>query len=201
MDLTPYRRPYKVLLLTCVVNCTAGLFNFELRRYLCYLIIGQGVRNDDGNYTFPPENIQVTEGQRDLTIMNVMVLSNATISVDEVQLYIYAESENKSGSLVSLLPNSAGVFEARVNPIVVGNFELEEADILMKSEVNVTSTGQVQVSTEFTLRLSKTTLGGNAIVVHKLVFVVTSHDKNKTEHRHDQHYYLNYTKTQGKYPP
>ena len=159
------------------------------------------MRNDDGNYTFPPENIQVTEGQRDLTIMNVMVLSNATISVDKVQLYIYAESENKSGSLVSLLPNSAGVFEARVNPIVVRDFELEEAHILMKSEVNHTSTGQVQVSTEFTLRLSKTTLGGNAIVVHKLVFVVTSHDKNKTEHRHDQHYYLNYTKTQGKYPP
>ena len=88
-----------------------------------------------------------------------------------------------------------------MNPIVVRDFELEEAHILMKSEVNHTSTGQVQVSTEFTLRLSKTTLGGNAIAVHKLVFVVTSHDKNKTEHWHDQHYYLNYTKTQGKYPP
>ena len=100
------------------------------------------MRNDDGNYTFPPENIQVTEGQRDLTIMNVMVLSNATISVDKVQLYIYAESENKSGSLVSLLPNSAGVFEARVNPIVVRDFELEEAHILMKSEVNHTSTAR-----------------------------------------------------------
>ena len=158
------------------------------------MIVGQGVRNDDGSYTFPTETIQATKSQHNLTIMNVMVLTNAIISVDEVQLYIYAESENKSGSLVSLLPNSAGVFEARMNPIVVRDFELEEAHILMKSEVNHTSTGQVQVSTEFTLRLSKTTLGGNAIVVHKLVFVVTSHDKNKTEHRHDQMYSLEYTK-------
>ena len=62
------------------------------------------MRNDDGNYTFPPENIQVTEGQRDLTIMNVMVLSNATISVDEVQLYIFAEFEKNGDSLFPYFP-------------------------------------------------------------------------------------------------
>ena len=160
----------------------------------------QGVRNDDGSYTFPPETIQVTKHQHDLTVKSVMLLSNVTVSVDEVQLFFFAEKNG--GSLVSLRPNSTGVFVARVNPKMVRDFKLKEADISMKSEVNVTyiPTGQVRVYTVFNLRLSNTTLGGNSVVAHKLVVVVTSHDKKGTEYRHDQHYSLNYTETQSKYP-
>ena len=144
----------------------------------------------------------MTKNQHYLTVKSVMLLSNDTVSVDEVQLYVFPQGDRDSGSLVSLRPNSDGVFEARVNLKMVRDFKLKEADTLVKSEVNVTytSTGQVRVYAVFNLRLSNTTLGGNSTVVHKLVVVVTSHDKKGTEYRHDQHYSLNYTKTQSKYP-
>lgn len=123
-----------------------------------------------------------------------MLLSSTTTSVDEAELLVFSKFNGTAigGSLVSLRPNSSGVFEARVNPMLVQDFKLEEAFIFMTSLVNDTSTGLVQVSMVFSLGLSNTTLGGHSVIVHALVFVATSHDTNGTEHRHDQIFFLKY---------
>lgn len=162
---------------------------------------GQGAKNDDGSYTLPPKTIQVNKFPHDLTVENVMLFSSAIVSVDEVQVYIFTQVNGKKsgGSLLSFLPNSAGESKARVNPKMVRDFNLEDADITFTNQVNVTSTRQVRVYSVFNLSLTNTALGGKSVVLPELIVLVTTHDKNGTEHRHDQHYTLNYTKTQGKY--
>ncbi|XP_022794452.1 uncharacterized protein LOC111333185 isoform X2 [Stylophora pistillata] len=127
-----------------------------------------------------------------------MLFSSAIVSVDEVQVYIFTQVNGKKsgGSLLSFLPNSAGESKARVNPKMVRDFNLEDADITFTNQVNVTSTRQVRVYSVFNLSLTNTALGGKSVVLHELIVLVTTHDKNGTEHRHDQHYTLNYTKTQ-----
>ncbi|XP_022794436.1 uncharacterized protein LOC111333174 isoform X2 [Stylophora pistillata] len=163
---------------------------------------GQGMKNDDGSYTFAPETIQVTEKQHNLTVKSDMLFLNETVFMERVQVYAYTQhsGETSRGRLISLRLNSAGVSEARVNLKRVEELNLMDADLTLTSQVKVMSISEVQVHTHFNLHLPKMALGESSVIIHALVVVLTTHDKNNTGYNHDQHFTVNYTKVEVQIP-
>lgn len=157
------------------------------------------MKNDDGSYTFAPETIQVTEKQHNLTVKSDMLFLNETVFMERVQVYAYTQhsGETSRGSLISLRLNSAGVSEARVNLKRVEELNLMDADLTLTSQVKVMLISEVQIH----LHLPKMALGENSVIIHALVVVLTTHDKNNTGYNHDQHFTVNYTKVEDEQNP
>lgn len=138
------------------------------------------MKNNEGSYTFPQKIIKVMKNQHKVTAKSDMKFANETVLVDKVEILAFTQHKGKisGGRLVSLLPNSAGVFETRVlNLQMVQDFNLEDANITFGSQVNdITLINEVQVHSLFKLRLPKRALGENSVILHALVVIVTSED-------------------------
>lgn len=147
--------------------------------------------NSDGSITLPDRNVTVPEDQSGLTLRTSITLPDDTLSVGDVEVYVY--SEDDGGRLISRPANASGTTQASPEAEMVRRFKLETANITLASQVTKNSTtNRFRVTSIFKIELSSSSLYRQQFVIRKVVVVFISFVID--EHRNEQQYLIFYVK-------
>ena len=145
--------------------------------------------NSDGSITLPDRNVTVPEDQSGLTLRTSITLPDDTLSVGDVEVYVY--SEDDGGRLISRPANASGTTQASLEAQMVRRFKL--ANITLASQVTKNSTtNRFRVTSIFKIELSSSSLYRQPFVIRKVVVVFISFGID--DHRNEQQYVIFYVK-------